>query len=507
MKVFNFVSALANSVRRLSGFFTPTAAGHTADPYAVLGNPLRGLNPARAAAMMEAAVRGEWTQIQWLMWHAEQRDPDLLALITHRTSAIREMTWNVKISEKAQALGLQELAERQRNALVAEYEKIENLYEAIEHLILATFRGFAHVAKNGSRLEPLDQWWWVRNGLYGSWFWNPDARQTSARAFSAQDAVDENDYIIRVEQRPVLYWAIMKFLYSLYGMRWWSAFCEIISKQGMVIVGPENMNASQAALFRTAAANIASGAGGSLPFGSNVVYPNANRGTIPYDAWMRWLSEKLVLAGTGGKLTMLNDATGIGGGQSDTHADTFAQIARSEARTISEIFQMQFDKPILHAAFPDAPILVYWELAANEEVDVGKIVDNVLKLSQAGYQVDAAQVTEQTGYRLTLKPQPAAPAFGAFGNRCTLANRAPVDKIADELGVDPDWIAPVADLLAPLAAGEQLTAEQAAVMLEQFALRLPELFGQMDAQEFADLLERGMGQAVIEGVRDALKQR
>jgi len=363
------------------------------------------------------------------------------------------------------------------------------------------------VAKAGNRLEPLDQWWWVRDGLYGAWFWNPDARQTTARAFSEVDAINEEDYLIRVEQRPVLYWAIMKFLYSLYGMKWWSAFCEVISKQGMVIVGPDNMTPTQATAFQEAARNIASGAGGSLPFGSTPHYPNANRGAIPYDAWMRWLSEKLVLAGTGGKLTMLNDATGIGGGQSDTHADTFAQIARSEARTISELFQTQFDKPILRAAFPDAPILVYWELAANEEVDVSKIVDNVLKLSQAGYQVDAAQVAEQTGYKLTLKPEPTAPAFGAFGNRRAMANRGPADKLAAELGVDPEWIAPVADLLAPLAAGEQLTAEQAATMLEQFALRLPELFGQMDAQEFADLLERGMGQAVIEGVRDALKQR
>jgi hypothetical protein len=42
-------------------------------------------------------------------------------------------------------------------------------------------------------------------------------------------------------------------------------------------------------------------------------------------------------------------------------------------------------------------------LSANEETDVSDICTQTLQLSQAGYQVDAAQLTEETGYNVRQK--------------------------------------------------------------------------------------------------------
>ena len=505
--------ARAAAPRQSGAFVAAAAREHENDPSRVLGNPLRNLTATRAAQLLEAAVRGEWTQVQWLVFHAEQRDPDLMALIAHRLGALQEMDWNVKISEKAKRLRLEPEAKRQKDALLSEYEKIENLYEGIAHLATASFRGFAHVARDGNRLEPLDQWWFVRDGLYGPWFWNPGARLVSARNFRPEDALDERQFLIRTEPRAVLFWAVIKFLYSVHGLRWWSAFCETISKQGTVIIGPDGMTDEQAARFEANAIKIAGGASGALPWSSQVVHPNANRGPTPYDAWMRYLSEKLVLAGTGGKLTMLNDATGIGGSQSETHGETFKAIARAEARTISEIFQRQFDAPLLRQHFPGQPVLAYWEIAANEDVDVDAIVQNVLALSQAGYQVEPEQVSEKTGYRLSLKPQPAPAPFGgygAFGNR-RLANRsAAAESLAGALGVGAEWLEPIASLLADLeakAGAGGLSAADAAAALEDAARTLPELFGEMDVDAFADWLERGLGQAALSGAREGLRAK
>ncbi|HEX3717109.1 MAG TPA: hypothetical protein VH595_04000, partial [Verrucomicrobiae bacterium] len=44
------------------------------------------------------------------------------------------------------------------------------------------------------------------------------------------------------------------------------------------------------------------------------------------------------------------------------------------------------------------------ELAMHEQTDASAVVDDVLKLSQAGLQVDPAQVTEKTGYKVTIRP-------------------------------------------------------------------------------------------------------
>jgi hypothetical protein len=122
---------------------------------------------------------------------------------------------------------------------------------------------------------------------------------------------------------------------------------------------------------------------------------------------IRNLDEHLVLAGTGGLLTMLA-VSGAGTLAGNAHHKTFEIIARAEARKISEVFQRQFDAGVLEARFPGRPRLASFELAANDEPDPTEVIDQVLKLSQAGLETDPAQITEKTGYRL-VRGKPALP--------------------------------------------------------------------------------------------------
>jgi hypothetical protein len=83
-----------------------------------------------------------------------------------------------------------------------------------------------------------------------------------------------------------------------------------------------------------------------------------------------------------------------------------------------------------------------------------------------------------------------------------------VNRASDELGVPTSWLKPVRDLLAEIAAkaeDKSLTEQELAAYVEQAARRVPELFGEMDVDAFAELLEGIMGAAAVEGVRDALK--
>jgi len=55
-----------------------------------------------------------------------------------------------------------------------QYDRVENLREAVAFLASATFRGFAHVEKHYAeggrgivRLEPVEQWFWCRSGMFG----------------------------------------------------------------------------------------------------------------------------------------------------------------------------------------------------------------------------------------------------------------------------------------------------------------------------------------------------
>ena len=132
------------------------------------------------------------------------------------------------------------------------------------------------------------------------------------------------------------------------------------------------------------------------------------RGSSPFKERMEYLSEKLILAGTGGLLTMLA-ASGTGTLAGNAHQETFEIIVRGEAAELNEVFQQQLDAVILAQQFPGQPRLAYFEIAANEETDVESFIGDVEKLGRAGYQVDESQIVEKTGYVATLKPDQLLP--------------------------------------------------------------------------------------------------
>src|ERR1700731_1738396 len=140
-------------------------------------NPLRQLTISRAVTLLEQYQRGEMADPQWVFYFLEMTDADLLALVTRRVSALLELDWNAKIIPKnRQDSDFSEtLAEEQRRSIDELIEGINNFEEALEHLGMAHFRGFAHLEKwqnpDGDiyHLEIVDQWNMVRQLLRGPW--------------------------------------------------------------------------------------------------------------------------------------------------------------------------------------------------------------------------------------------------------------------------------------------------------------------------------------------------
>ncbi len=79
------------------------------------------------------------------------------------------------------------------------------------------------------------------------------------------------------------------------------------------------------------------------------------------------------------------------------------------------MFDRQLADDWLDEKFPGQPHLAYFALSANEETKIGEVVDHVVKLSAAGFQADPAEISERTGYALTLAPKPAAAAGSGGG--------------------------------------------------------------------------------------------
>lgn len=374
-------------------------------------NPLRGLTIARAVALLECYFRGEMADLQWCYFFIEQTDPDLFALVERRTSAITSLDWNIKVTpeNKRRSNFDEKLAEDQAAFLREQYDAIDNLYEAIDHLAMATFRGFAHLElhrkPDGSitHLEPLDQWNVVRNGLRGEWKYNPDARSTTFSGVSEDNLIDPAQWLVRDTKRHVNRIALIKFIRQNLSQKDWDAFIEIYGLPATIIVGPPNVPTDKESEYKSAAEGVSEGGSGYLPYGSTVHTADGPRGVNPFRDHLRYLQEQLILAGTGGLLTMLTQS-GSGTLAGSAHKETFDKIAEAEARKISSgVFQRQLDLPSLSLEFPGKPILAYFDLAAEAQEDVGAIVDQVSKLSTAGYVIDPSEVSEKTGLTVELK--------------------------------------------------------------------------------------------------------
>lgn len=504
-------------------------------------NPLRSLTMQRAVSLLEQYQRGEFADPLWTMYFVEQRDADMIALIELTTASILELDWNVNViaEEKRRSNFNEKLANDQAQFLRDAYEKIGNLYEAIEHLAMARFRGFAlaqpqfisddpEVGDIGTvfganHIECIDPWNVARDGLYGDLFWNPEARAMTARALGEEARLDLEGMLFRTVRRPIDVIALLKFIRQSLCDKDWDSFVEIYGLAQPIIIGPPNIAEDKAREFEDAAADVAEGGSGYLPNGSDVKYPEGVRGVSPFKERLTHLTEKLILAGTGGMLTMLTQS-GSGTLAGGAHMETFKRIARAEARRISEVFQKQFDKLLLDQQFPGQPILAYWELAADEEQDVGEIIKHNAELVSAGFRITQAVLEEKTGY--DLEPFSAAsvpadtrgPGGVPFRRRDhTSLNRAP------SAGPDPagsgDLLAAAAmelseaqraDLKAlaePLLAiyrkaeGDGVTAEQLAQELKDLQARLPEILKEINADPAtAAVFERLMAAALGNGI-------
>jgi phage gp29-like protein len=396
---------------QLSGGVNPSQMLQQWNQWRDYYNPLRRLTMSLAVSWLEAGQRGEFADLQWLYFFCEQSDADLLALIERRASALLQREWTVKISAKlAKRKGFDAgLAAEQQDALNECYEGIDNVYEAVEHLALSSFRGYSHVEKYRNadgdvyHLEPVEQWNMIRWLRAGPWKYNPSALSTTFIGLPDDMLIDPANFLIRETSRPINRLALIKKVRENLCEKDWDAFVEIYGIPRWIIIGPPNVPPEKEKAYQQAAHRIAEGSGGYLPNGSEATAANGERGVNPFKERMGHLSEKLILAGTGGLLTMLT-APGSGTLAGSAHTEAFEMIARGESRKISEIFQQKIDAEFLDAHFPGQPRLVYFDLGLNDEADVGEVVTHSLTLRQAGFKIEVAQLSEKTGYTLIEAP-------------------------------------------------------------------------------------------------------
>jgi len=393
-----------------------TAANRWRENY----NPLRALTMRRAVELLELGQRGDYAYLQWAFRFIERRYPTLSALVTRCEAPLKEFDWQIKIKATLPKGATPEQAEAQKGSLVAAYERVDNLRAAMVHLHSADFRGYAHLQKHraadGSvcHFEPLNQWCVCRDGLEGNWFWNPDSRSTSqpltflGKEFAiGGENLPIEDFVVRECARPIDEIGLIGLIRSNLAEKDWDGFLEIYGIPGGVVTMPSNVPSGKETEYEAAAKLIAEGGSGALPNGSDYKPNDAPRGVDPFTPRLKHLDEQLVMAGTGGRLTMLAES-GSGTLAGGAHESTFNEIANGRAREISELMQAQFDVEVLEREHPGEPALVYFLFGDEEEEASTELCKNVLTLSQAGKKVETAWLSEKLGYPIEEAEEPEA---------------------------------------------------------------------------------------------------
>jgi phage gp29-like protein len=487
-------------------------------------NPLRSLSMPRAVSLLENAQRGIFADLMWLYEVGiEEYDADLSVLIERTSAAILDMEFKVaQVRDDVRGFD-QSLADEQEEFLRGVYEGIPDLYESLAHLTSARFRGFAHVTpwyKDSSRLaieslHPLMQWNMVRDGYRGGWAFNEKAANVGYDQLPASARLDSADYLVYARRRPVNKIALVKYVRESTSEKDWDAYVEIFGLPSVFIIAPEGLDEIKLAEFKDAAAEAARGGNGAFPNGTTIQSPNEARQSQPFQPRLEWLQKKLILAGTGGLLSVLS-APDSGTLAGSVHAQAFAQIGRAEARKISEVIQAQLDRQLLQRQFPGKQALAYFSLQPAKERNVEGFVNNVAKLATAGFYADQAQVEEETGLRIALFQPPAAalqtPATGSAraSRLATPADRAQA-AILDAATVafrdaTAKELQPLADELYQLLLVEEPAAFMAAA--RSLSGRMPGILARCtDVSSSSEALFEAFGTALANGLAEGAEAR
>lgn len=446
-------------------------------------NPLRGLTIARLLALFEQAERGAFSEIQLTLRKAEKRFPILKGFVEKLLSSIEELDGKVRVKEQLPEGATPAMAEAQRKFLQARYDLLQNFKSSVAQIALADVRGYAvlqkHRFQGGTNdgavreLYWLEPWCWARDGFYGDFYYNENSQfgvgLGSCSATLGEDnrigsrAMPREEFVVREAESPLYEIALIAFVGWLMGRKDYAAFTEIFGLPNCIVIMPANVPPGKELEYKITAEKAAKGISGAMPNGTDVKFPTSQvRGSAPFEDFCGAQEKDLVLAGTGGVLTMISQPTGIGKGASEEHDAAWQKIAIQKARRVNEALQRDFDLPELAAEFPGQPVCVYFSLDVKDTEDVSTFLDNVVKGVGLGYKPDLAEVSERSGIKFEEAPEPEPgpgetdpddPLFGdaakadlnqdkrdisgAVRNRRSTALRAALAADLAEIGVSP----------------------------------------------------------------------
>lgn len=374
----------------------------------------------KAVSLMEQWRRGDTTEFQWTVDLIEQLDPVLRAAKSNLIDGVIELDWDVRMRPDKLLRGAMEKdqAKRQADTLRTEYERIDNLDEAIEHIACATFRGVAHCEIWREKfmgpilhLECVPQWHFHKTTASGEWLYDEHA------TLGGQGGVPlpSYDWLIREVKSPIAPIALIGYVDKGLTKKDWSDYRAEYGVPPRWAILPTDTPPDLVEYWLGIMADAVSSSFGALPNGADVKIGSvAGGGVAPFREHLDYENEMITLAVLSSSLTMLSKSgTGTLGG--NAHADSLQKIIRGLAKKVGIAFQRKIDKDILRRLHPGEPMLAWFSLNYETEASGEDYLKTAESANNLGFQVDPSQVEERTG--LKLLDAPALPMSKGFATQ------------------------------------------------------------------------------------------
>ncbi len=361
-------------------------------------NPLRGMNMPRLVSLQESGERGEYADLMWFYYYMERSDAMIHSVIQRRRAALLSLDWDVRVVSQESD---NPLAQEQAEFLRMVYDSIDNVREAVSFLFSGFFRGFAHLEKHWTSggliecLEPVEQWFWVRDGLFGDWEYNAGATSGHRRGVP----IGKDNFVV-LETAALDRILSVLYLRKNLSQTDWDSFLSVYGIPSIFLVGPPNADEAKQKEYQAVAEEILSNGRGFLPHDSDIKFVTGGGEKPPFHDQIKYLDEQITIAATGGLLTMLAQP-GSGTLAGNAHQNTFLQIAKSDAIKLAGVLQNTIDVPLLSKFFPGQPPMAYFEFSPGLNHATSQVVQDAIDLKSAGMQIDPAELSEKTGYSLT----------------------------------------------------------------------------------------------------------
>ena len=376
-------------------------------------NPLRGMNARDVEDILDFSRTGCISRLELIYSILEQSSVDIATIKMRREAALIGCDWEIRKRENATKDDkLNKLADEQVALLNENFSRAEDsgtLIDAIKCLGSAIFRGLAVVEpifsdRGLERFETFSQWNFAIDPVSHDVYWNPKAMDMTNFQGSLKK-VTGTRCIVSLEETPVDGLALPVYIRANFGEESWA---RLIARRGLpacYIIAPP-LAGDKVTQFTNAARKVAEGGSGALPNGSQVITEKMDaNNSQAFDLFLAHQQKQIILAGTGGILGSLAEATGLGSGVADSHENTWREIVRMDAMKISNLINRKVAHLLLDAFFPGQPKLAYFTMDASTPKSATEVLDCAVKATQAGYEIDEVQLSEMTGFKLRKRNQ------------------------------------------------------------------------------------------------------